>query len=268
MFDSYIPLVLYLATGLVAGFVAGLFGVGGGLIIVPILTFIFVAQNFPPEHVVHLALGTSLASIIFTSLSSIRAHHSHGAVHWRAVKLISPGIVLGTLAGTVLAARLDTRVLAIVFVLFVFYVATQILLGFRPKPSRALPGLAGMTLTGSVIGAVSSLVGIGGGTLSVPFLTWCNLTLPRAIATSAAIGLPIALAGTIGYIANGLRESSLPQYALGFVYLPALASVILGSMVTAPLGAKLTHSLPIDRLRKMFAVLLYVIGARMAWQLL
>lgn len=259
---------LYLATGLVAGFVAGLFGVGGGLIIVPILTFIFVAQTFPAEHIVHLALGTSLASIIFTSVSSIRAHHRHGAVDWRAVKRISPGIVLGTLAGTVLAARLDTRVLAIVFVLFVFYVGTQILLGFRPKPSRGLPGNAGMTFAGCIIGAVSSLVGIGGGTLSVPFLTWCNFTLPRAIGTSAAIGLPIALAGMIGYAVNGLREPSLPQYAVGFIYIPALAGVILGSMVTAPLGAKLTHSLPVDRLRKLFALLLYVIGARMAWQLL
>lgn len=259
---------LYLAGGLIAGFVAGLFGVGGGLIIVPILTFIFVAQNFPIEHIVHLALGTSLASIIFTSVSSIRAHDRHGAVHWHAVKRIAPGIVLGTLGGTVLAARLATPVLTIVFVLFVFYVATQILLGFRPKPSRGLPGNIGMTLTGSVIGAVSSLVGIGGGTLSVPFLTWCNLALPRAIGTSAAIGLPIAVAGAVGYIINGLSERNLPQYAIGFIYLPALAGVILGSVVTAPLGAKLTHSLPVDRLRKLFALLLYVIGARMAWQLL
>lgn len=261
-------LALYLATGLVAGFLAGLFGVGGGLIIVPMLTFVFVAQHFPAEHIVHLALGTSLASIIFTSLSSIRAHHSHGAVHWHALKRITPGIVLGTLAGTVLAAHLETRALTIVFVLFVFYVATQILLGFRPKPSRALPGMAGMSFAGSVIGAVSSLVGIGGGTLSVPFLTWCNLALPRAIGTSAAIGLPIALAGAAGYVANGFGEPGLPDYAIGFVYLPALGGVLLGSIMTAPLGARLTHSLPVDRLRRMFAVLLYVIGARMAWQLL
>lgn len=261
-------LALYLATGLVAGFLAGLFGVGGGLIIVPMLTFIFIAQSFPDQHIVHLALGTSLASIIFTSLSSIRAHHIHGAVHWHAVKRITPGVVLGALAGTVLAARLDTRALAIVFVLFVFYVATQILLGFRPKPTRALPNGAGMTFTGTIIGAVSSLVGIGGGTLSVPFLVWCNLVLPRAIGTSAAIGLPIALAGTLGYVANGLAVPGLPEYAIGFVYPPALAGVMLGSVVTVPFGAKLTHSLPVDRLRKMFAVLLYVIGARMAWQLL
>lgn len=259
---------LYLTTGLIAGFVAGLFGVGGGLIIVPILTFIFVAQNFPTGHIMHLALGTSLAIIIFTSISSIRAHHGHGAVDWRAVKRISPGIVLGTLVGTVLAARLNTRVLAIVFVLFVFYVGTQILLGFRPKASRALPGNAGMTFAGSIIGAVSSLVGIGGGTLSVPFLTWGNFALPRAIGTSAAIGLPIALAGMIGYAVNGLREPGLPNYAVGFIYLPALIGVILGSIMTAPLGARLTHSLPVGRLRKLFALLLYVIGARMAWQLL
>lgn len=259
---------LYFATGLFAGFIAGLFGVGGGLIIVPILTFIFIEQGFPDTHILHLALGTSLASIILTSLSSTRAHHRHGAVDWLAFRRITPGIVIGTLGGSVLAAVLSTPVLTVVFVLFVFYVATQILLGFRPKASRRLPGTLGTSAAGAIIGAASSLVGIGGGTLSVPFLLWSNLTLPRAIATSAAIGLPIALAGTVGYIVNGLLVEGLPRYAVGFVYLPALAAVVAGSVLTAPLGARLTHSLPVTRLRKLFALLLYVIGARMLWRLI
>lgn len=259
---------LYFATGAFAGFIAGLFGVGGGLIIVPMLTFIFLEQSFSETHILHLALGTSLASIIVTSISSTRTHHAHGAVDWLAFRRITPGIVVGTLAGTALAAVLSTPVLTVVFVVFVFYVATQILLGFRPKASRRLPATLATSSVGTIIGAVSSLVGIGGGTLSVPFLLWCNLTLPRAIATSAAIGLPIALAGTAGYIANGLRIDGLPRYAIGFVYLPALAAVIAASVVTAPLGARLTHRLPVTRLRKLFALFLYVIGARMLWRLL
>lgn len=259
---------LYFVTGTFAGFIAGLFGVGGGLIIVPILTFIFIEQGFAESHILHLALGTSLASIIFTSISSIRAHHRHGAVDWRAFRRITPGIILGTLAGTALAAALSTPVLTVVFVAFVFYVATQILLGFRPKASRRLPGELGTSVVGAVIGVASSLVGIGGGTLSVPFLLWCNRALPRAIATSAAIGLPIALAGTLGYIINGWFAAGLPQYAIGFIYLPALAAVVAGSVITAPLGARLTHSLPVTRLRKLFALLLYLIGARMLWRLL
>lgn len=259
---------LYLLTGAIAGFVAGLFGVGGGLIIVPILTFIFIEQRFPDTHILHLALGTSLASIIFTSLASIHTHHRHGAVYWLAFHRITPGVVIGTLTGSVLAAALSTPVLTIVFVLFVFYVATQILLGFRPKASRRLPGTLATSAVGTVIGVASSLVGIGGGTLSVPFLLWCNLALPRAIATSAAIGLPIALAGTLGYMVNGWFAAGLPEYATGFIYLPALAAVVTGSVVTAPLGARLTHSLPVTRLRKLFALLLYVIGARMLWRLL
>ncbi len=254
----------YIALGLFAGLVAGLLGVGGGLIIVPVLAFIFAAHHFPPEHLLHLALGTSLASIVFTSISSFRAHHAHGAVNWRVWREITPGIVIGTLLGTVLAAQLSTQFLKGFFVLFLFYVGTQMLLDIRPKASRSLPGLLGMFLAGNVIGAVSSLVGIGGGTLSVPFMTWCNVALHQAIGTSAAIGLPIALAGTIGYVSNGLAVSHLPAYSVGFVYLPALVAIVLGSVLTAPLGAALAHRLPVKKLKKIFALLLYTLGIRMA----
>lgn len=255
--------LLYLLTGLFAGFLAGLLGVGGGLVIVPVLTFILSAQHFSPAHILHLALGTSLASILFTSISSLRAHHAHGAVSWDVVRGITPGILTGTFLGTVLAAQLSSNFLKGFFVVFVYYVAAQMLLNIKPKPSRQLPGWAGMFGAGNVIGSVSSLVGIGGGTLSVPFMTWCNVKMHQAIGTSAAIGFPIALAGTVGYVVNGLGTPGLPDYSLGFIYLPALAGLVFASMLTAPVGARMAHRLPVPQLKKVFAALLIVLGTRM-----
>jgi len=260
--------LLYLATGVFAGFLAGLLGVGGGLVIVPVLVFIFAAQHFPPEQIMHLALGTSLASIMFTSISSLRTHHAHGAVNWVVVRGITPGIIAGTLAGTMLAAQLSTVFLKVFFVVFLYYVATQMMLNIKPKPSRELPGAVGMFGAGGVIGAVSSLVGIGGGTLSVPFMTWCNIKLHQAIGTSAAIGFPIAVAGAVGYTANGWGHDALPTYSLGFVYLPALMGLVVASVLTAPFGARLAHRLPVAKLKKFFALLLFVLGTRMLVSLL
>lgn len=260
--------LLYLATGVFAGFLAGLLGVGGGLVIVPVLVFIFAAQHFPPEQIMHLALGTSLASIMFTSISSLRTHHAHGAVSWIVVRSIAPGIIAGTLAGTMLAAQLSTVFLKVFFVVFLYYVATQMMLNIKPKPSRELPGAVGMFGAGGVIGAVSSLVGIGGGTLSVPFMTWCNIKLHQAIGTSAAIGFPIAVAGAVGYTANGWGHDALPTYSLGFVYLPALMGLVVASVLTAPFGARLAHRLPVAKLKKFFALLLFVLGTRMLVSLL
>jgi uncharacterized protein len=253
---------MYIALGAFAGVLAGLLGVGGGLVIVPVLSFIFTSQGLPEAHILHLALGTSLASIMFTSTSSLWAHHKRGAVDWRVVRRISAGIMVGTFAGSWIAAQLSTRFLKGFFVVFLYYVATQMLLNIKPKPHRQLPGWAGMSGVGGMIGGVSSLVGIGGGTMSVPFLVWCNIAIHRAIGTSAAIGFPIALAGALGYVVNGL-SAALPPYSLGFVYLPALLGIAATSIITAPLGAKLGHSLPIDKLRKIFALLLIVVGTKM-----
>ena len=259
--------IMYIALGAFAGVLAGLLGVGGGLVIVPVLTFIFTAQHLPDAHILHLALGTSLASIMFTSVSSLRAHHLRGAVDWLVVRRISCGIMIGTFGGSWVAAQLSTRFLKGFFVAFLYYVAVQMLLNIKPKPHRQLPGLTAMSGVGGLIGAVSSLVGIGGGSMSVPFLVWCNVAIHRAIGTSAAIGFPIALAGAIGYVANGL-SAPLPPYSLGFVYLPALAGIAAASIITAPLGAKLAHSLPIDTLKKFFALLLIVMGTKMLLSLL
>jgi uncharacterized membrane protein YfcA len=259
--------LMYLGLGAFAGVLAGLLGVGGGLVIVPMLTFIFIAQHMPAEHILHLALGTSLASIMFTSASSLRAHHGRGAVDWLVVRRITPGIMAGTFAGSWVAAQLSTSFLKAFFVIFLYYVAVQMLLDIRPQPHRQLPGRAAMFGVGSLIGGVSSLVGIGGGSMSVPFLVWCNIAMRTAIGTSAAIGFPIALAGAIGYIINGLT-APLPPHTLGFVYLPALLGVSAASMVTAPLGARLAHSLPTGGLKKIFALLLIVMGTKMLLSLL
>jgi uncharacterized protein len=253
----------YLALGGLAGVLAGLLGVGGGLVIVPVLTVLFTAQEMPAPFIFHLALGTSLASIIFTSVASLRAHHGKGAVDWQVFRHATPGILVGTLLGSWAAAHLSTPLLKGFFVVFLYYVALQMLLDVRPAPSRRLPGARGMFGVGSLIGGVSSLVGIGGGSMSVPFLVWCNVSVHEAIGTSAAIGFPIALAGAIGYAANGFAVTTLPPHSLGFVYLPALLGVATVSVLTAPVGARLAHRLPVRQLKRSFAGLLFVMATKM-----
>lgn len=258
---------LYLAAGAVAGGLAGLLGVGGGLVIVPALVFIFESARFPPQHIQHLAVATSLATILFTSLASARAHHLRGAVNWRIVARLAPGILFGTFAGAWFASALAGAALSWCFVIFIYFVALQLSFGFGVAPARRTPGDFAMLVAGAAIGAVSSLVGIGGGSLSVPFLTWCNVNLREAIGTSAALGFPIAAAGSAGFVASGLYSAGLPGYSAGFVYLPALIFVAGASVLTAPIGAALAHRLPTAKLRKIFALSLFLIGSRMLWSL-
>jgi uncharacterized membrane protein YfcA len=253
----------YPLVGAFAGFFAGLLGVGGGAVMVPMLTTLFVAQGFPREHLVHLALGTSMAAIVMTSFASLRAHHRHGAVLWAVVRFIAPGVLAGTFLGTFVASRVDSRPLAVFFACFMAYVAVQMLLNIRPQPSRELPGPVGMTCVGMGIGGVSALVAIGGGTMSVPFMTWCNVKVHQAIGTSAAIGLPIAVGGTLGYLVNGWGTPGLPALTVGFVYLPALVLMTVVSTFTAPLGARMAHRLPVATLKKIFAGVLVLLSAKM-----
>lgn len=253
----------YLAGGAVAGLFAGLFGIGGGVVIVPILVFCLTHQGIPDEFIMHLALGTSMASIAFTAASSFWAHHRRGAVHWTMVRRITPGILTGAFLGSCLASLLSTRVLKGFLIVFLYYVALQMFLNREPKSAHGLPGQLAMFGVGGTIGVISSLVGIGGGTLSVPFMVWCNLTLHHAIGTSAAIGFPIAIAGTVGYVFNGVGAPSLPAHCLGFIYLPALAGIVAASVFTAPLGARLAHSLPVGKLKRGFALFLVLMGTRM-----
>lgn len=256
-------LITYCVVGAIAGVLAGLLGIGGGLVIVPMLVYIMGSQGVPTHILMHVALGTSMASIMFTSVSSFMAHHRRGAVHWKVVRRIVIGIFTGTFLGSCFAAAMSTGFLKGFFCVFLFVVATQMLMNKKPKPSRELPETLGMFVTGNVIGSVSSLVGIGGGTLSVPFMIWCNIPVHHAIGTSAAIGLPIAVAGTIGYVFNGWGIESLPAYSIGYINLPALLGIAGISVLTAPLGVKLAHSLPVDKLKRVFAALLYLVGTKM-----
>jgi len=253
----------YLLLGAFVGFFAGLLGIGGGLVLVPVLSWLFEAQHLGGEQALHLALGTSMAAILYTAASSARTHHSHGAVNLGIVRGMAPCLLLGTLLGALFASGAPQLHLSVFFALFVYAAAAQMLLGFRPKPTRQLPGRAWLALVGGGIGAVSSLVSIGGGTLSVPYMLWHNIPLRQAIGTSAALGLPIALGGTAGYVATGLMLHTLPAGTLGFVYLPALLMLALGSAFTTPLGAKATHRLPLQPLRRGFAILLLVLATRM-----
>lgn len=253
----------YLGIGGLVGFAAGLLGIGGGVVMVPLLVLVFADSGMPSEHLLHIALGTALAAMVFTSISSMRAHHRHGAVDWNIARAMSPGMLAGSFAAALVAGWIPTRPLAVMFTALVFYAATQILFDLKPSTTRELPGAAGLFAAGTVIGAVSSLVAAGGAFMTIPFLAWCKVSLRRAIGTAAANGFPIAVAGTAGYIVHGLSVSGLPSPGLGYVYLPALALVVCTSMLAAPLGARLTHSLPIKRLRTVFALLLYGFAVRM-----
>lgn len=230
---------------------------------VPILVLVFTAQGLAPDHVMHMALGTAMAAIMFTSVASMRAHHAHGAVDWGIARALAPGILAGSFCAALVAGLISKRPLALMFTGLVFYAATQILFDLRPKQSRELPGAGGLFAAGAGIGAVSSLLAAGGAFLCIPFLAWCSVPLRRAIGTAAAVGLPIAFAGTLGYVLQGLRAEGLPSPSLGYVYLPALVLVVATSVLAAPLGARVAHRLPVKRLRIIFALLLYALAVRM-----
>jgi uncharacterized membrane protein YfcA len=259
-------IIALLLLGAATGFMAGLLGIGGGMLMVPFLTLLFTWQQFPLEHIVHMAIATSLATILFTSVSSVRAHHQRGAVLWPVVWLLAPGILLGSLIGAQIAGRLPTFWLSVVFATFVGFSAVQMLLDRKPKPSRQMPKGFGMFSVGGAIGFISSLVGAGGGFISVPFMVWSNVKIHNAVATSAALGFPIAAAGTIGYVLAGIGEDGLPQGTAGFVYLPALVAIAAGSVLTAPLGARVAHALDIRPLKRVFAILLFLLAAYMAYK--
>jgi uncharacterized membrane protein YfcA len=255
--------LIYLAAGAAAGMMAGLLGVGGGIIIVPVLVFLFTLHGMAPDVITHLAIGTSLATIVVTSLSSIRAHQRRGVIMWPVFLRITPGIVLGALLGAVVADALSSDTLRRVFGAFAVTVALQMGLAGRPAAHRELPGTAGLLAVGTCIGGISSLVGIGGGSLSVPFMSFCNVAMRTAVATSAAIGLPIAIAGAAGFVVTGWGHPGLPAWATGYVYWPGFLGIVLASALVAPLGARLAHSLPTHTLQRIFALFLAVVGLKM-----
>ena len=262
LLDLSPTLIIELALlGLCTGYLAGLLGLGGGMMLVPFLTLILSARAYPEVHTVKMAVATSLATICFTSLSSVRAHHLRGAVSWPIALVLAPGILIGSFAGSQLAVALPARWLGLLFAAFVAFSATQMLLNKKPKASRTLPGSVGMFGVGNLIGALSAMVGAGGAFVSVPFMTWCNVPIHKAVGTSSALGFPIALAGTAGYLLAGWNLSDMPPGAFGYLYLPGLLVLSLASVLTAPLGARLAHSMDIAPLKRAFAVVLYCLAA-------
>jgi len=263
MIDLITPWLPYLALGCIAGLLAGLLGVGGGLIIVPVLALLFQQQGFDTDKLMQLALGTSLATIIATSMSSIAAHHRQSNIQWPVFRSLTPGIIVGVLCGSWLADQINSNTLRIGFSIFALIVALQMLLGLRPKAQRQLPGHIGLGSAGSIIGLISSLVGIGGGTMTTPYLLWNNIQIRQAIGTSAACGLPIAIFGSLGYLLIGLNAEQLPAGSSGYIYWPAFFGIITTSILFAPLGARLTGLLPVAVLKKLFAVVLVVVAVRL-----
>jgi uncharacterized protein len=259
-----LEIISLLIVGGFVGVIAGLLGVGGGVIIVPVMVWLYHA-TFPSDHLMQIALGTSLATIVITSLSSIYAHHCHRAILWTVMLQLTPGIIIGALLGAWLADQLSSNLLHQGFAVFLFIVAAQMGLGKPPAAHRQLPGKLAMNLVGSTIGIISSLVGIGGGSLTVPFLVWCNISIRHAVATSSACAFPVAIAGTIGFIINGFNVPNLPDWSIGYVYLPAFLAIVPTSLLFAPVGARLAHTLPTVTVKRFSAGFLTIVGIKMLY---
>jgi hypothetical protein len=256
-------LIAYLLLGAVIGVIAGLFGVGGGLIIVPALSLLFPRFGIASDYAVHLAIGTSLGTIVMTSLSAIYAHHRRAAVRWDLALKMTPGIILGAGLGALIAAATSSTGLRSLFGTFEIAIAVYLFFSPTPRPRQGKIGSPLLFTAGGLIGTVSSLLGIGGGTMTVPFLAWNRVRMQEAIATASACGLPIALAGSIGFVLAGWNQPGLPSHATGYLYWPALVGIIITSMLTAPLGARLAHALDATRLKRIFALFLLLLGLKM-----
>lgn len=257
-------LVGFAVLGAFVGFSAGLLGIGGGMILVPFLNFLLPKLGVPPLIAVHAAIATAMATIVFTSLSSMRAHHAHGAIRWDIVRLMVPGLLIGgLLSGGAVFAYINGLVLAIIFAAFVVYSALKMFRNTPPPAANTLPKPWVVTAFGGVVGFVSGLLGAGGGFLSVPFMVRANIPMPKAIATSAALGFFIAVANGIGYIWSGAQYTSADLKMIGYIYWPALLILTALSMVTAPFGAKLAHRLPVKTLKRIFASMLLVLAIQM-----
>ena len=253
-----------LALGAVVGFLAGLLGVGGGMMLVPVMTWLLTQRGVETGLAVKMAIATSMATILFTSLSSVRAHHRLGAVRWPVARSMAPGILAGgLLAGAGAFSVLKGQGLALLFSAFIGYTALQMMLDRKPRPGRELPGAWGLAGVGSGVGFISALVGAGGAFLSVPFMTWCNVPPRHAVGTSAALGFPIALASTAGYVISGWHLPSALPGAVGYLYMPALAIVAATSVLLAPLGARTAQRINVVVLKRLFALLLMALAASM-----
>lgn len=256
-------MLTYLLLGCVSGFFAGMLGIGGGFIVVPGLMAAFAHEGFAAQHQAHMALGTTLAGMAFAAASSAHAHRTRNSVDLAVARRLLPGVVIGSLAGFSLATQLSGATLKLILGGVLLYSGMQMLMRKAPRPIRSEPGKMEAWIASLLIGGVYSLAGVGGASISVLFMTWHGLPIHLAVGTTALLVLPMAVISGLGYLLAGLSLDSLPAWSLGYVYLPALAGVTIGSVASAPLGAHVAHRLPVDTLRGVFAVLLLLLGGEL-----
>lgn len=259
-------IVTLLIAGAIAGTLAGLLGIGGGIIIVPVISLILTAQGVSADVIIKVAVGTSLATIMVTAMSSVYAHNKKGAVDWQIFKVLTPWILLGTVLGTIIVDLMPGKILYVAFIVFLYAAATRLAIG-NIVGKHKLPGTPGMAIVGTINGTISAMMGIGGGVINVPFMTYCSVPIKRAIATAASIGLPLAAVSAVGFAITGQNETGIPTASIGYINLPIFASVVSSSILFAPLGARLAHTLPERTLNIFFSIFLYIMASSMAWAL-
>jgi uncharacterized membrane protein YfcA len=248
--------------GLLAGYLAGFLGIGGGFIVVPALAFLFLRDPVTAPWAIHMAVATSLSVMLVTSLSSLLAHHRKGAIYWPLVRSMAVGLMAGAVLGAAIADFLQGENLIRIFGLFAILAGLQLILGRHSDSEKPLPGQLSTSAAGGIIGFISALIGIGGGAMTVPWLLWHGVQAQKAVATSAACGYPIAIAGSLSFVLLG-RGGGLPDEALGYVYLPAFAGIALAGALAAPLGAATVHRLPPRAVRRIFGLFLTLVGTYM-----
>ena len=255
--------LVYPAAGALAGVLAGLFGVGGGAVIVPILIFLFKAQSLAPEVIAKLAIGTSFATIVVTAMSAVHSHHRRGNVDWAIVRTMSPGLVIGVVLGAIVATDLNGAVLEWLVGLFLALIGLQMLFSLAPQASGPMPPRPIQLAAGGGIGFASAFFGIAGGSMTVPFLSACSQPMRRAVATSAACGIPIAVFGAASYLLRGQSDPALPALSLGYVYLPAMLGIAIASLPCAQLGARMASHFPERLMKRCFAIMLLIVAAQL-----
>jgi len=257
-------IALLMLCGSISGFLAGLLGIGGGMILVPFMILVFNHLGFSQDVIVHMAIATGMATILFTTSSAIWAHHKHSSIDWKLVAALSPGMVVGGLiGGSELFEALKTSWLSLCFAVFIVYTSIQMLINKKPAPGRDLPGPVGLFSFGAFAGVLASLVGAGGAFITVPFMLWCNVKPHVAMASSSGLGFPIAAAATLGYMYGSWGNPNLPAGSIGFVYLPAVACIVVVSIFTAPFGARLARKLDVAQLKRVFGIMLFFLAAFM-----